>query len=283
MDSLNSRKRKKGDDDWGESSKSIPVGNRVVPINEENLLKFHITEDPSTKLELATTMFASFTDDEISPNQLCVNYCSMLTCFLPRALDVSMKTFEYLGMRVHVVSTEAERQETGFVMERPMDVPHALISLGQSLLILLKDVPAANYEKYMENRIKAMTSIAGIPSDVTVNPVMSFARAKIIRGVLGAAHVLKAPVAISMLSASAGTNRMSCLLSYIARILEFTEMSGLSFIYDILVLDRSPVLKDPSLLWEVRNAAQAFKAIHRTIAHHIRDTSSCCSSLRRLG
>lgn len=41
-------------------------------------------------------------------------------------------------------------------------------------------------------------------------------------------------------------------------------MSGLSFIYDILVLDRSPVLKDPSLLWEVRNAAQAFKAIHST-------------------
>ena len=233
-----------------------------MPIDANSIVEVHNYATGENVYALVSTLISQMQETDES-YELCALYCSLLKCFLPSLSDVIPTIFSELGMNVQYLNNNQEREASGIVMLLPMPPPIALVHFGQMVLLLYKNVQATSYVNFMSRRIEALKGYAGAGTGV-VSLTLPIKKAETVSKIMGGSFVLRRFVLVTLIHTARSESQIAQLSSYLTSILEHTGMAAFSFIYETLILTRSPVLKLPSLRREVLNLAAAERAINAT-------------------
>nr|UWX11514.1 ORF1 [Maize suscal virus] len=202
-------------------------------------------------------------DEAVTAPQTIAYYLSAMAIVFPSMKPDAQDWIKHAGYRVELVETEEDLAEMEEIQPwRP--TPELAMMFGQSVLIVFKNISAANYLTYIRSRVKALKAHVGAFSDsIDGGEVFSLAKAMVIRAALGNNVEFKKKILNLMLATREVAGAFPAACNYVCGILEWNEMTAIVIIYKMLLLTSSPVINDKEIRDEVLHLAVAYEKINQ--------------------
>ncbi|KAA8550333.1 hypothetical protein F0562_002017 [Nyssa sinensis] len=197
--------------------------------------------------------------EETDDKQICAYYAAAMCCVF-NILEPFFKD-ALKQIVADAKDTIVPASETLIEIDQQVPVAHqprCLMLFAQMILVLFHNITPSTYANFITNRINALRAVIGMMSTETDLQAFEVDKAQVISTIMGANNCLKKLVLMKLIQVGSTDTQLGAVCANLCCTLAWTEMAGLVFICDMLLLTNSPVLRDPRVASEVMNLAVAF-------------------------
>lgn len=228
---------------------------------------FFVPDNPSKHGPIVIGIALEQANDTYSthPTQICTHFASLLSIICPELKPMLVDALEKLGITIKEVKlpSQADRYNVDWSSYGKLAPICIFVIFGCSVLLLLKHINPANYNNFMNKRIKAMKSIVGILGDKAMMNLYTFECGSVISSMLGSNMGLKKEVLRSVIhNLNSDQSYFGSICCYLKKILSWSGMYDLKTIHEKLIVPESSILRDSRIAKEVKNVNEAFDLIN---------------------